>query len=428
MLFLVISLALLQLVSAQQFLWQKPLTEPSLPAGRWEVESEELCTRSHITAYEQVDGPVEFSTSGSVHPEVPRISAINSAAWDQWEFDAVSDSGLAGITMGFSRDASYAFFGQGNLRVEFYIILADGSVVQELDYVDNSTIMECEYFVRGTWSGSGRTYSFHVSRDMKHAKLQFDSSRVQGSFTLISAAPPHFPDGTLFPSDNPSSTQLAPLLYMSQPIAAGRVEADVTISGKRIRFSGMGGHVRVWALGSWFQITNGWHFLRAMAGPYVISYWQPVSRLNRGVSYFSAQLFKDGEVLLATQTGSASDTEDYVLFTDQHGGELSGALHDRSTGHSLEFVSPVVGKSWRFSVEHMKKEFEMGLGGHTGLTGFTNRVTGGETGGLQYEGRALTEQVVLPETIAQWRIWVVLGIGFLGKGKNALMTVLRRIF
>ncbi len=68
-----------------------------------------------------------------------------------------------------------------------------------------------------------------------------------------------------------------------------------------------------------------------------------------------------------------------------------------------------------------EKAFEMGLGGDSGLTGFTNRVTGGEVGGTQYEGKARTEQVVLPKVIAQWRIWIVFGIGMLNRGKSFLM-------
>ncbi|KAL9122907.1 MAG: hypothetical protein Q9187_000537 [Circinaria calcarea] len=421
----VIPLILLRVVSAQQ-VWQQPLTESF--AGNWEYTWDESCTTSRITAFEQADGPVNFSTSASDYLEHPKISAVNATAWEQWEFDSVSDSGLGGIMVGFSRDASYAFFGQGNLRIEFYVVLSDGSVIQELEYVSESTLVDCGNFVTGTWNSTRRTYSFQVSKDMKHARLYFDSPRVQGSFTLTSVAPPHFPNGDLFPSDKASATELAPWLYMNQPIPGGRVDADITFSKKRVRFSGMGGHVRLWAKDSWFNICDGWHFMRAMAGPYTISYWQPISRKDKGVSYYSAQLFKDGKRLLTTQLGNVSETDDYVLFTDELDGELRGSLADHSTGHVLEFVAPGRGKRWHFLVQHMKKQFEMGLGGDSGLTGFTNRVTGGMVGGTQYEGRALSEQVVLPKTIAQWRIWIVLGIGFLNRGKSFVMNLVGYIF
>lgn len=331
---------------------------------------------------------------------------------------------MAGMLVGFSRDASYAFFGQGNLRVEFYMAMGDGSVIQELDYVSESTVMDCGSFVKGTWNSTKRSYSFQVTKDMKHARLIFDSPKVRGNFTLTSVAPAHFADGALFPSDKPSSAELAPSLYFNQPIPGGRVQVDATLaSGKRIRFSGMGGHGRLWAKDSWFNICDGWHILRAMVGPYTISYWEPVSRLDKGVSYYSAQLFENDQMALTTQLGTVSETDDYILFSDEVGGELSGKLADRNTGHVLDFTSPSRGKKWRFVVQHIKKEFEMGFGKGTGLTGFANRVVGGEVGGTQFEGRAFSEQVVLPAVIKQWQIWAVYGVGFLSRGKDFLMNL-----
>jgi hypothetical protein len=50
---------------------------------------------------------------------------------------------MSGIVVGFSRDASYHFFGQDNLRLEFYMTLDDGTVVQDLDYVDESVVTTC---------------------------------------------------------------------------------------------------------------------------------------------------------------------------------------------------------------------------------------------------------------------------------------------
>ncbi|KAI4283006.1 MAG: hypothetical protein L6R38_002490 [Xanthoria sp. 2 TBL-2021] len=414
---------------------QQPLTD--IFPGNWEPELGTVsCTVSHTTAFETANGPVTFSTSGHDNLDVPRLSSINATSWEQWEFDSVSDTGLAGIMMGFSRDASYAFFGQGNLRVEFYIVLADDSVVQELDYVSESTIEVCPDLIRGVWQSqrNKRTYSFAVTRDMKHAKLTFDSGSVKGNFTITSSAPAHLPNGDIFPSKNPRSTELAPKLHMAQPTLGGRTTTDLVINKTPVRFTGTGGHVRIWAKDSWFAICQGWH-RRAVAGPYVISYWQPVSRVSghKGQSYPSAQLFHNGEKIMSPRRrggkeGSGNlnkNKDDYVLFSDETGGEVKGGLaHDPNSGHVIEFVSPSLGKRWRFRVQHMRKQFEMGLGGASGLTGFTNRVSGGEVGEVQYEGRALSEQVLLPEVIAQWRIWIVFGIGMLNQAKNYLMGLI----
>jgi hypothetical protein len=64
------------------------------------------------------------------------------------------------------------------------------------------------------------------------------------------------------------------------------------------------------------------------------------------------------------------------------------ARADRNTGQVLEVFSPSRESKWRFFVQHTKKEFEMGFGKGTGLSGFANRVVGGEVGGTQYEGHA----------------------------------------
>ncbi|EJT79056.1 hypothetical protein GGTG_04145 [Gaeumannomyces tritici R3-111a-1] len=64
----------------------------------------------------------------------------------------------------------------------------------------------------------------------------------------------------------------------------------------------------------------------------------------------------------------------------------------------------------------------MGVGGGDGLTGFANRVFGGEVGGdHQYEGRGQTEQISFPEYIPQW---VIFGVGFLGSGKDHALSAL----
>jgi len=156
---------------------------------------------------------------------------------------------------------------------------------------------------------------------------------------------------------------------------------------------------------------------------HIFSYWEIVSRIDPGVSYYSAQLFREGELLVATQIGVLSDTQDYVLYTQELGGNVTGRLKDRSTGHVVEFVSPAQRKRWRFLVRNQRKKFEMGMGGGSGLTGFTNIVTGGDEWEKPYEGRGFSEQVTLPEKIKQWQIWLVYGIGFLNRGKMFLIKM-----
>ncbi|KAL8763112.1 MAG: hypothetical protein Q9184_001005 [Pyrenodesmia sp. 2 TL-2023] len=397
---------------------QQPLTD--IFPGNWEPElGTDSCTLSHTTAFKKANGPVIFFTSGHDNLDVPRLSSIIATSWDQWEFDSTSDTDLAGTIMGFSRDASYAFFGQSNFRVEFYIVLADGSVIQELNYVSEPTIEVCPDLIRCVWQSP--------------SKREPILSPSRGNFTITSSAPAHLPNGDILPSRNPRSTEFAPKLHVAQPILGGRTTTNLVVNKTPVGFAGTGGHDRIWAKDSWFAICQGRHFLRAVAGPYVILYWQPMSRVSghKGQSYPSAQLFHNGEKTISTSrrggkdgSGTPKTEDDYVLLSDDTGGEVKGDLaHDPNSGHVIEFVSPSLGKRWRFRVQHMRKQFEMGFGGASGLTGFTNRVWGGDVGEVQYEGRALSEQVLL-EVIAQWRIWIVFGIGMLIRSKDYLMSLL----
>ncbi|KAI1376084.1 hypothetical protein F4677DRAFT_95426 [Hypoxylon crocopeplum] len=397
-----------------------------LPVG-WDYrlstgkEASTPCSVSRSAAFEQSEGQVDFSVSTTEHLETPKLSQLNSSAWEQWEFDGVSDSGMAGVIMGFSRDATYHFFGQGNLRVEFYMILEDGTVIQDLDYLQESTIITCQDSVTGIWNSSDRTYGFHVPKNMSRADVWWETSSSKGSLSIESDTPPHLADGKLWPSHAEDATvEMAPSLYFNQPIAGGRVIVEHTRGKNRLQISGRGGHGRLWALDGWFNICDGWDIIRASAGPYTLSMWRPVSRIHRGVPYYSGQLFKNGELIVGTQVGQVSDTDDYVLLDSDYSGNVTGTLEDRSTGHTVRFVSPQSGKTWHFLVEHKRRKFNMGLGGGKGLTGFTNRVTGGEVGGEQYEGVGFSEQVALPEEIKQWQIWVIYGIGFLGNWKNTI--------
>jgi hypothetical protein len=414
-------LALTALVSAVAiaFVSQTPLTPP-FPTNLND-EWDDSCSISKSTAFEVFDGPNTFSTSPTEHINSVKITPnINSTNWEQWEFDGLSHTGLSSVLLVFSRDPSYAFFGQGNLRVEFYIVFGDGTRIEELDYLSESTIINCPGFTAGIWNSTDRSYSFHVTNDMNYATLKFDSWRVRGGLTMSSSTTPHLADGTPWKPEGgkKDGTELAPGLFYSLPIGGAAVAVDATLSsGKRIAFSGRGGSTRLWATQGWLEICDGWRAIRAWAGPYSIVYWDLVSRMDRGVKYLSAHLFYDDQLVMGTQIGNVSDTDDYVLATDVFDGEIMGRYRDKNTGHDLEFVSPAKDRRWTFQVQHIQKHYEFGAGGGFGQTGFTDRVVGGEVGELQYEGKGISESTLWPEYIEQWKLWLVSAAGFLGGGK-----------
>ncbi|KAK0513950.1 hypothetical protein JMJ35_003672 [Cladonia borealis] len=410
---------------ADAFVSQTPLTPP-FPTSLHD-EWDDSCSISKSGAFEVFDGPNTFSISPSEHINSVKIKpGINSTNWEQWEFDGLSHTGLSGLLMAFSRDPSYAFFGQGNLRVEFYITLGDGTLIQELDYLQESYIIDCPDFTAGIWNSTDRSYSFHITKDMKYAKLNFDSWRVRGGFTMASSTTPHLADGSPWSPEGgkAGATELAPGLFYGLNMGGAAVEVDATLSsGRRIAFSGRGGSTRLWATEGWLAICEGWKVIRAWAGPYSIAFWVLVSRMDKGVKYVSAHLFHDDQLLVGTRLSEVSDTEDYVVDTDVFDGEVKGRYKDQNTGHIFEFVSPTKDKKWTFELQHMITQYEMGAGGGFGMSGFSNRVVGGEVGDLQYEGRGQSEQTYWPVYIEQWKIWLVYGAGFLGKGKTYFLKL-----
>ncbi|KAL2158316.1 hypothetical protein VTH06DRAFT_4637 [Thermothelomyces fergusii] len=388
------------------------------------------CVISRLSAYETAEGPVSFSLSPTEHPDAPKLSTINGTVWEQWEFDAVSASGAGNVLMGFSRDPSYRFFGQGNLRVEFYMTLEDGTRIQELEYTESSTVLDCPDSIRGVWKSSDRSYAFEVSRDMKTARVWWDTGREKGSMVIESGTAPHLAGGEIWPAEGGDesgaesswpSVRLSPGLYMSQPIAGGRATAHVQIGRRSMKINGYGAHSRLWAEDSWFKICRGWQVVRGFLGPYTISYWRQLSRVDDWVPYSTGHLFKHGKLVLASQVGTPSRQADYTQFLADFSGNVSGSLADRATGRILEFVSPSTGKTWRFHHRHFATMFEMNFGGGRGLTGFLDKIEGGEVGtDEKFTGQGISEQVMLPDEIKQWQIWVVYGIGFLGRWKNAV--------
>lgn len=430
-----IALAVLLAPLAAANLYQVPLGSSPFPTehdfkANWDDDS---CTVSRSTAFDVLDGPNTFSTSPSAPINAVKITpVINKTNWEQWEFDGLSHTGLSFLAVVFSRDYSYYFFGKGNLRLDFFMTLPDGTRIQELDYVKESTVIDCPDYTAGIWNSSGKSYTFYTTKDLKHTKLQFDSPRVRGTYKLSSTTPPHHADGSAYDPEGGSSadaTEISPDFYYSVPVGGGEVEVDAVLrSGKKLSFSGRGGSARLWAQQGWLGITESWIGIRAWAGPYTIVYWDVISRVGAatGKKFFSGHLFHNDRLLVGTRVGvntsddngGSSGEDDYVRITQQYGGEVAGSFDDKNTGHIFEFVSPARGKTWRFEMQHTLKQYELGIGGGLGISDFANRVFGGEVGGDQYEGRGLTEQATFPEYIPQWAIWLLYGVGYLGAGKD----------
>ncbi|KAI1819732.1 hypothetical protein F4861DRAFT_113611 [Xylaria intraflava] len=384
--------------------WREPNSDlfpgQQVPLVTEDADTGAGCQLSNITAFEMAKGRkiVDFTTKALGSLEEPKIRPLNSSGGEQWEFDGVSEDGMQSFVFGFYRDANYAILGTGNFRLSIEFAFADRTRFYEVYYPERSVIETCSQGTRGLWidEKSGYQFSFQVNADMTEAVITLDSDTVKGKASIRSKALPLTADGNVWPAEN-ASTAPIPYYHWSQPIPAGTVDVDVDIKGKHVQWTGMGGHERFWSAFSWFTCMRNLQAVRAMLGPYVLSYFGFISNLEQDLSHQSVVLFKDGVPVFRSTLGTASETEDYALVTKTYGGAVTGTLKDKVTGFQLELVSPPNMRHYTFFVEHLNLGFEYILGEGVGGSGFSGHSRGGHVGLSQYEGIALTEALTFPK-------------------------------
>ncbi|KAI1367103.1 hypothetical protein F5Y08DRAFT_299435 [Xylaria arbuscula] len=371
-----------------------------VPLTAEEGDTSTGCRISNLTAFEMVKGRkiVDFGTTATGSLEEPKIKQLNSSGGEQWEFDGVSEDGMSSFVFGFYRDANYAILGSGNFRLSIEFAFADRTRFYEVYYPERSVVETCPQGTRGLWidEKDGYKFSFQVNTDMTEAIVTLESDTVKGRVAIQSKAKPLTADGNVWPSEN-ATTAPIPYYHWSQPIPAGTVDTDVEIKGKRVQWTGMGGHERFWSAFSWFTCMRNLQAVRSMLGPYVLSYFSFTSNLEPDLTHQSVVLFENGAPIFRSTVGTASDTEDYALITKTYGGAVTGTLKDKVTGFQLELVSPTKMRHYTFFVEHLNLGFEYILGEGVGGSGFSAQSRGGHVGLSQYEGIALTEALTFPK-------------------------------
>ena len=387
------------------------------------------CTQSHYTKYQIAQGPIQFSSSPLGSLAAPKIAPLNATAGEQWAFDGTSDSGRSGFLMGFYRDPTYAFLGPGSFRLSLDVVWDDGKTWSLVDYLDNSTIIECGGWTKGIWSKPGHVYTFELSADNSSGTVTFLTPAVQGHFALRATAPARYPDGSVAPNDA-AATFNAPSLHWVELFSAASVTVDMNIESKPFRWTGMGGAEHWWSGESWLRIMQGWTAMRAKVGPYSFSYWGATSRIQKGVLYPSAFLAKDGLKIFATQNktrrtsgnlgahgslgqhvdGQHADAQDHgsIQYHQRHAtpGLASEAHSKYPSEYEIRFRDPGSQKEWAFYLKPRNLEFEFELGrGKGGGHAFVGTASGGEVGvdrANEYSGVFFHEQVDIADLVVPW--------------------------
>ena len=348
------------------------------------------CTESRVEANKVSDGNVEISpydvASNNIFPKIPNL---NASTWELYFFDAVSlDS--AAITLSFFRDG-------GLLKTQILVIWPDGETLVTEAFAKESSIKSCEAEgVRAVWQGEDGSTSFELSHDLKEVTIIIDLPGIGGRISFLSATP----DWTTDVEKNKERDALrllAPSVYWLQPIPRASVQVDLNINGRDLVFTGLGGLDRFWTPYSWMTLMDESVYLRAHAGPYTLLMLRLVSRIDRGVPHASVYLLKYGERIFATHNERISLHDEYYSFKKTYHGGVRGSFQDSNTGTVIDLVSPKNGKHWRFEMEHSSIWWTIPTGRTgTGNSGFVDKVSGGEVGGEDFEGKGTTGHCQLP--------------------------------
>ncbi|POS68702.1 hypothetical protein DHEL01_v212906 [Diaporthe helianthi] len=344
------------------------------------------------TAYEKEKDQPFFSRSSKDQLASWRLSGIQGPRFEQWYFDSVSNDGESSFSLIFARDASYAALGQGHLRMEFDAVLPDGSRFRHAEFMSEAALEDSTQDVvgsdvgrvRGIWTAPGTKYGLSIKADGSIASADFQGARVRGSFRLRSTAPPHYPNGlTHSQAGTSTSTELCPKINLVEVIPSGVFECDVVLDGKALKFTGIGGHMHIWAEDSWFSTVREWRMCRAVAGPYSFSFMQWVSQVD-GRTYSSGFVAERGEKAFGAlevhkgkdKAPDMDDSKVKVRWTPIHNVGVSGAHADKSSGAVVHFQAD---KEFRFELTFRQLAISVNFGGgHSGLSVFHCHVSGGD--------------------------------------------------
>jgi hypothetical protein len=352
------------------------------------------------TAYQKEKEEPFFSRSSNDPLVSWRLSGIKGPRFEQWYFDSVSVDGECSFSMIFARDASYAALGQGYLRMEFDAVLPDGSHFRHAEFMSEAALEDSTKDVsgndigrvRGIWTAPAKKYGLSVKADGSIASADFQSAKVSGSFCLKSTAPAHYPNGlTQAEAGTNTSTELCPKINLVEVIPNGIFECDVVLDGQVLKFTGIGGHMHIWAEDSWFSTVRKWRMCRAVAGPYSLSLMQWVSRVD-GRTYSSGFVVERGEKVFGAleinkDNDSASEVVDRkckVRWLPVYNVGIAGPHAEKSSGAVVHFKAD---KEYRFQLTFRKLAISVNFGGgDSGLGVFHCHVSGGEVDGETHEG------------------------------------------
>ncbi|RYP71908.1 hypothetical protein DL771_004511 [Monosporascus sp. 5C6A] len=312
-------------------------------------------------------GEVPFFNSNSHHPLKPHFTSFNASTGEQWEFDAISAGGDAGILIAFYRDPEFNFLGPGDLRINLDLTFTNGTKASLIDYAEQTVVESCATHTTGTWLKQGAVYKFRIAHNMSTALVTLDTPDIRGTMSLRGTAKPRCADGSTWPppEDAPAPYDMVRGMYWMEPMPAALTSVDLDVRGSQLSFTdGIGGAERIWQSRPWLEMLHDYEFLRAASGK-------------------------------ASAANHSTIANDHFVLRPTYGGDLRSSVGGRAeTGYDLIILSPSRDKQWSFHFEHRRVLFEFNLGRGAGGSSFMGPAVGRERGDDEpYQGTFVNESV-----------------------------------
>ena len=325
-----------------------------------------------------VTGDVPIITTAQPSFDGPMVGAVNSTSLDWWYFDAVSEDGSTGASIVFLRTVIFdvsvsADFVQVTLK-------SNGISLDEIFEVNSSSVSTAGFGASGSWPGVG---SFEVSPDLSQYTVKLNTGSIQGTLTVRSIAPAHYPDGSC-PGTTNASVLVAPALYWTNAVPGGVATANFEVNGETLQFqNGIGYHDQNWGGLSIANTIILWYWGHATVGPYTFVYFNTISAITN-MEFSSVYLVNGDQIQIARQFSSSNLTN---VLPFGNGTQFPPSnTTNLPSGFQINFVGSNY-EEWSFLLEsvHIVSNRE-GI-----YTRWIGTATGGKDGGLQYSGSGVWE-------------------------------------
>ncbi|KAL3457338.1 hypothetical protein BJX64DRAFT_280677 [Aspergillus heterothallicus] len=258
--------------------------------------------------------------SGRAGFDGPKVTPINAITWTDWYFEAIESpptpgtgggaAEYASIVVafytatpdGFDLLAGFADAGYTSLTLaEAEVTWRNGTTQTFLFNATEATIGVLGDGASGVFPGDdGNWASFAGASDLSVYRVDLKAPGIEGSMTLRSTAPAHYPCGRAEPGQN---LQIAPHIGWANAVPDAEATVEFIVNGQRFEFTGIGYHDQNFGSASLAANVGSWYWGNGRVGAYSVVWYDLLT--PTGQNTVSAYVARDGEILVAQCSGLA---------------------------------------------------------------------------------------------------------------------------